>query len=217
MFKYILFDLDGTLTDPSLGITNSVIYALEKFSIIETDRKKLYKFIGPPLFESYMKYYGFDKEKADKAVEFYREYFSATGLFENEVYDGVADMLDTIRAKGIKTLVATSKPEIYAIKILKHFNLFDRFDFVAGATLDGSRMIKADVIKYACDSFGIKDYSTCLMVGDREHDIIAAKEVGMKSCGVTYGFGSYDELFSNGANYIVDSPTGILDLLNDEE
>lgn len=217
MYNYILFDLDGTLTDPGLGITNSVIYSLNKLGIEETDREKLYKFIGPPLFESYMKFYDFDKVTADRAVEIYREYFSVTGLFENEVYDGVEAMLDNIRARGIKTLVATSKPEIYAIKILKHFNLFDKFDFVAGATLDGERMKKADVIKYACDSFGIKDYSTCLMVGDREHDIIGAKEVGMRSCGVTYGFGSYDELFSNGANYIVNSPKGILDLLIDEE
>ena len=211
-YKYILFDLDGTLTDPGLGITNSVIYSLKKLGIEETDKEKLYKFIGPPLFESYMKYYGFDKDTADKAVELYREYFKVTGLYENEVYEGIHDMLDSIRECGIKTLVATSKPEIFAIEILKHFNLYDKFDFVAGATLDGKRMKKADVIKYACDSFGIVDYSHCLMVGDREHDVIGAKEVGITCCGVTYGYGSYDELKNSGARYIVNTPKEILEI-----
>lgn len=213
MYQYILFDLDGTLTDPGLGITNSVIYSLKKLGIEETDREKLYKFIGPPLVDSYMKYYGFDKETADKAVEMYREYFKVTGLYENEVYDGVVDMLDSIRECGIKTLVATSKPEIFAIEILKHFNLYDKFDFIAGATLDGKRMKKADVIKYACDSLGIDDYSVCLMVGDREHDVVGAKKHSMKCCGVTYGYGSFDELKNSGADYIVNNPKEILELI----
>lgn len=213
MYQYILFDLDGTLTDPGQGITNSVIYSLNKMGIEETDRQKLYKFIGPPLVDSYMKYYGFEKETADKAVELYREYFKVKGLYENEVYDGVSEMLYDIRKLGIKTLVATSKPEVFAIEILKHFNLFDKFDFVAGATLDGKRIKKADVIKYACDSLGIDDYSVCLMVGDREHDVVGAKEHSMKCCGVTYGYGSFDELKNSGADYIVNNPKEILELI----
>ena len=214
MYSYILFDLDGTLTDPGLGITNSVIYSLNKLGIDETDRQKLYKFIGPPLVDSYIKYYGFDKDTADKAVDIYREYFMVKGLYENEVYTGIVDMLDNLRALGVKMLIATSKPEIFAIEILKFFNLYNKFDFVAGATLDGKRMKKADVIKYACESFGINDYSKCLMVGDREHDILGARENGIKCCGVTYGYGDYYELETAGADYIVDTPRQIFELIN---
>lgn len=214
MYSYILFDLDGTLTDPGLGITNSVIYSLNKLGIDETDRQKLYKFIGPPLVDSYIKYYGFDKDTADKAVDFYREYFKVKGLYENEVYPGIVDMLDNLRALGVKMLIATSKPEIFAIEILKFFNLYNKFDFTAGATLDGKRMKKADVIKYACESFGINDYSKCLMVGDREHDILGARENGIKCCGVTYGYGDYCELETAGADYIVDTPRQIFELIN---
>ena len=124
MYKYLLFDLDGTLTDPGLGITNSVIYALHKFDMKVSDRSALYKFIGPPLKDSFQKYYGFSDEQCDRAIRYYREYFKEQGMFENEVYDGIHDLLLTLKAKGRMLLAATSKPEAFAVEILRHFDLF---------------------------------------------------------------------------------------------
>ena len=197
MKKYntVLFDLDGTLTDPALGITNSVAHALRKWGKDVPERSELYKFIGPPLVDSFMKYYGFTREEAEKSVEYYREHFATKGLFENSVYDGVRDMLEKLKARGKRLVVATSKPEVYSKRILEHFCLDTYFDFLAGATLDSSRVKKADVIGYALDICGICDVSDVIMIGDREHDIIGAKENGLKSIGVLYGYGDENELF----------------------
>ena len=152
MYKYILFDLDGTLTDPARGITNSVTYALNKFGIDVADKTELYKFIGPPLTDSFEKYYGFSSDEAITAVEYYREYFKPKGIYENEIYQGVPELLKALKENGKTVILATSKPEIFAIEILKYFKLDSYFDFVAGATLDKSRTKKGDVIAYALNS-----------------------------------------------------------------
>ena len=213
MFDIVLFDLDGPLTDPGEGITNSVAYALRKYGIEVSDRSELYKFIGPPLKDSFMKYYGFDEDKSEEAIAYYREYFRETGIFENRVYEDVEDMLRGLHADGKRIVLATSKPEEFAIRILEHFGLRKYFTVVAGAAMDSSRSKKGDVIAYAislCESF---DKYTAVMVGDREHDIIGAKENGLKSIGVLYGYGDENELKTSGADYIVSSPEDILSLV----
>ena len=202
MYQTILFDLDGTLTNPSLGITNSLAYALEKFNIEVTDKKELYPFIGPPLQDSFENFYHFSKEDSLKAVDFYRDYFRHKGLYENEVYQGIPDLLERLKAQGKKLLVATSKPEEFARQILKHFELFDYFDLVAGASMDGSRRLKGDVIAHALTTAQVSDLSATIMIGDREHDIIGAKKNGLDAIGVLYGFGNREELKKAGATYI---------------
>ena len=139
MYDFILFDLDGTLTDPGVGITNSVAYALRKWGIEVEDRKELYTFIGPPLSASFAKYYGFSEEDSLKCVDYYREYFGDIGIFENEVYDGIHDLLTHLKETGKTLVLATSKPEQYAKRILEHFDLAKYFDYVSGASMDESR------------------------------------------------------------------------------
>lgn len=213
MYNIVLFDLDGTLTDPGLGITNSVAYALKKWNIEVADRTTLYKFIGPPLSDSFKRYYGFSEEDSLKAIEYYREYFRDKGIFENEVYEGVVNLLETLKAKGRKVVLATSKPEGFAKTILEHFQLAKYFDFVAGASMDESRNKKGAVIAYALESCGITDKSTVVMVGDREHDVLGAKENDLDSIGVLFGYGSREELEAVGATYIAETVGDILKLV----
>ena len=213
MYKYVLFDLDGTLTNPEIGITSSVMYALEKFGIEVEDRRELHPFIGPPLMYSFQTFYGLSKEDSELAVKYYRERFSVKGLYENEVYDGVEKMLQELKVRGKTLIIATSKPEEFALKILKYFDLYKYFDYVAGATMDGSRGEKADVIRYALEISGIEDKSQAIMIGDRHYDILGAKEHGLDSIGVLFGFGDYEELTKAGANYIADSVEDILEYL----
>lgn len=210
MYKYVLFDLDGTLTNPEIGITSSVIYALEKFGIKVEDRKELLPFIGPPLTYSFETFYGLSKEDSELAVKYYRERFSVKGLYENEVYDGVEKMLQTLKDRRKILVIATSKPEEFTLKILEHFDLLKYFDYIAGATMDGSRGEKADVIRYAIEISGIEDKSQAIMIGDRHYDICGAKENGLDSMGVLFGFGDYEELTKAGADYIAESVVDIL-------
>ena len=209
----LLFDLDGTLTDPGLGITNSVMYALRKFDIHVADRASLYKFIGPPLRDSFEMFFGFSPEKSELAVKYYREYFSTQGLYENEVYDGIEGLLKELKARGKTLIVATSKPEKFAVEILRHFGLYDYFDFVAGATMDGSRDRKSDVIRYALENCHISEKSSAVMIGDREHDILGAKETGLQSIGMLFGYGSREELQKAGATCLAEKPMDILDIV----
>lgn len=213
MYQTILFDLDGTLTDPGFGITNSVMYALKKFNIEVEDRSSLYKFIGPPLRESYAKYYHFSDEEITRAVAYYREYFSVKGIYENELYEGIAEMLEQIKDSGRKVVLATSKPEEFAAEILRYFHIDHYFDFVAGSTMDGTRVRKADVIAHALESHGITDLSLAVMVGDREHDILGAGEIGLDSIGVLYGYGSREELENAGATYIAEHVADIMNFI----
>jgi phosphoglycolate phosphatase len=209
-YDYLLFDLDGTLTDPGEGITNSVAYALEKWGIEVKDRRELYAFIGPPLSASFKKYYGFSEEDALKSVEYYREYFRDRGIFENKVYEGVSDLLGALRKRGKKIILATSKPEQFARIILDYFNLTEYFDFIAGATMDESRNKKSDVIRYALEAYGICEKPRTLMIGDRDQDMIGAKLNGLDSLGVLYGYGDREELEGAGATYIAESVEDIL-------
>lgn len=208
MYQYLLFDLDGTLTDPGLGITNSVMYALRKFGVDVPERSQLYPFIGPPLKDSFRSCYGFSDEQCELSVTYYREYFKKKGMFENEVNDGIHDLLTRLKASGRSLIVATSKPEVFAVDILRHFDLYKYFDFVAGATLNDVRNKKADIIRYALESCGIAK-SSAVMIGDRKHDMIGAKENGLDSIGVLYGYGTYDELKTAGATMLAAEPADI--------
>lgn len=203
MKKYILFDLDGTVTDPMIGITKSVQYALRKFNIEVENLNDLCKFIGPPLKDSFMNFYGFNEEDALKAITFFREYFSVNGLYENTVYENFEDMLIALKEQNKSLIIATSKPTVFAEKILEHFNLKKYFDFIAGSNLDNTRTKKADVISYALEQQGLTETSEIIMIGDREHDVIGAKALGIESIGVLHGYGSYEELSNSGATYIV--------------
>lgn len=215
MYKYVLFDLDGTLTDSSPGITNSVAYALEKFGINDYNKQDLRKFIGPPLVNSFMEFYGFDEDKALLGVEYYREYFRDRGIFENSVYEGVVPMLEMLKGDGKIVVLATSKPEEFAIRILEHFGLAKYFDYVAGASMDGSLSKKSDVIGVAFERAGIgpDEKPEAIMVGDRRHDIEGAAINGIDSIGVLYGFGSLEELTAAGATYIAESPVSIISMV----
>lgn len=212
-YEYILFDLDGTLTDPGLGITNSVMYALEKYGIKVKERSELYRFIGPPLSDSFESFYGFSGEEAKQAVEYYREYYGDKGIFENLVYEGFEELLIELRRNNKILIVATSKPEVFAKQILEHFNIAKYFTYIAGSNLDGTRVKKYEVIKYALEKCNIDDISKAIMIGDREHDIHGAKEAGMDSIGVLFGYGDRTELEKAGADFIVDSVKGIEKLL----
>lgn len=203
--KYYLFDLDGTLTDPKEGITKSVQYALESYGIDVYDLDGLDKFIGPPLLESFMEYYGFSETAAKGAIEKYRERYSTVGIFENVLYDGMENLLKNLVDSGKTLLVATSKPTFFAEKILDYFGIAKYFAFVAGSELDGARTRKSEVIKYALEGIDITDLDACAMIGDRMHDVVGAKESGLESVGVLYGYGSREELEAAGADYIAES------------
>jgi phosphoglycolate phosphatase len=210
--RYILFDLDGTLTDPGEGITNSVAYSLKKYGIDVADRTSLYKFIGPPLYESYEVYYGFSHEKAEEAVAFYREYYRDKGIYENRVYDGIREMLTTLDDKGYKLVLATSKPEHFAKIILDHFDLSGYFTEIAGADMAGDRVKKSDVIAYALEKCGAKA-EECIMVGDREHDVLGSAEFDIPCIGVLFGYGSREELEGCGAKWIAESAADITKII----
>ena len=209
-YKYILFDLDGTLTDPAVGITTCVAYALKKFGIEVDDISMLNHFIGPPLLDTFMEDYGFSKEKAQTAIDYYRERFRTKGLYENVVYDGVFEMLEALKKGGREIILATSKPEVFAKRILERFDLAKYFDFVAGATLDESRNKKGDVIRYALDLAGVEDLSEVIMIGDREQDVLGAKENHIDSLGVLYGYGDREEHMAAGADHIAEKVEDIL-------
>ncbi|MTK08833.1 MAG: HAD family hydrolase [Hungatella sp.] len=208
---YLLFDLDGTLTDPKEGITKSVRHALHAFGIEAENLDDLCCFIGPPLKDSFMEYYGFTESDAQKAVEIFREYFSSQGIFENKVYEGTRESLDALVRSGKRLYVASSKPEVFVRMILEHFELDSYFEFMGGADFEEIRVKKADVIRYVLDTCEIRDISKTVMIGDRKHDILGAKEFGMESVGALYGYGSREELTKAGADFLVES---IFDLQN---
>nr|WP_295684979.1 HAD family hydrolase [uncultured Lachnoclostridium sp.] len=212
-YDYILFDLDGTLTDPKLGITKSIAYSLKFFDIEIENLDSLCKYIGPPLVDSFMDF-GFSKEKALEAVDKYREYFKDYGIYENEVYEGVAQLLSKLKERKKKIMLATSKPEVFAKQILEHFGLLQYFDFVGGSELNGDRAEKSEVIQYVLKEGKVTDRTKAVMIGDRKYDILGAKEVGIDSIGVLNGYGNQEELIAAGADAIVSS---VCDLVNREE
>ena len=214
-FKYILFDLDGTITESGPGIMNSVAYALEKMGYEEKDREKLKRFIGPPLTDSMMKYYGMSEEDAAKAVRYYREYYTEKGIFENSVYDGFDESIKRLKEQGLILAVATSKPEPFARRIAEHFGFTGDYAFVCGATMDEARIRKADVIRYALNTLEIteEEKHQVLMVGDREHDVLGAKENGLSCMGVLYGYGDRKELEEAGADYIAKTTAEVAEII----
>lgn len=218
MYDLILFDLDGTLTDPGEGITNSVAYALSQWGISVADRAELYRFIGPPLKDSFMEYYGFSESDAEAAIVAYRAYFRDKGIFENEVYDGVETLLKALKDHGKTVALATSKPEEFARRILIHFGLDTYFDLIAGATMDSSRSKKADVIAYALHALakekGITvDKVKTVMVGDRHQDVSGAIANNLDSIGVLFGYGDRPELEGAGATHIAKAVEDILPII----
>lgn len=200
--KKLLFDLDGTLTDPFLGITKSVAYSLRSFGIEVNDLETLKPFIGPPLDVSFQEYYQMSEQQSWLAVEKYREYFSTKGLFENKVYEGMGDLLRSLKEQGYQLYVCTSKPEVFAKEILDHFSLTQYFDGIYGASLDGQLKNKGDVIAYCLkqEHLNAKD---CIMIGDRQHDIVGAHQNHIPCIGVLYGYGSLEEFKEYQCDYIV--------------
>lgn len=202
MYDWLFFDLDGTLTDPAEGITNSVVHALEAMNFEVPSYKTLCTFIGPPLNDSFHNIGGVPEDRLPEAIFKYREYFSTKGIFENKVYPGIADMLDRLQKAGKKLVVATSKPEDFSVRIIEHFGLARFFENVCGSCMDETRTKKGEVIEYALERNAIKDRSRVLMIGDRKHDIIGAHENGIVCCGVLYGYGPRAELEEAGADII---------------
>ena len=188
--EYVFFDLDGTITEPFNGITRSVEYSLSKYGIKVEDRKDLKVFIGPPLKPSYMKYYGFDTKDAKKAIEYYRVYYKAKGIFEAPLYQGVKETLEALKNMGKKLYVATSKPEVFAKKILEHWEIDNFFEDVVGSNLDGTKVNKDEVISSLLENNNISDKSKVVMVGDRKHDVLGGKKMGVATVGVLYGYGN---------------------------
>ena len=212
-YPYLFFDLDGTLTDPGEGITNAVMYALQKSGIPLPPREQLYPFIGPPLKDSFAQYYGLTGESNARAIADYREYFQAKGLFENAVYPGIPQLLARLQGQGRRLVLATSKPQAFAEKILEHFGLSPYFTHIAGASFDDSRSEKDQVIAYALGLCGRPDPADVLMIGDRRYDVEGARRNGLDCLGVLFGYGSREELTAAGAKYLADSVDGLGRLL----
>ena len=208
----IFFDLDGTLTDSAPGIIHSVQYALKKYGI-EAEENDLRSFIGPPLVHSFQERFGFDHDKALEAVAYYREYFTAGGMFENSVYPGVEEMLQKLKEDGLMLAVATSKPELFSKQILEHFALTRYFDFIGGAAMDETRTTKVEVLSYALQELQV-DPAKAVMIGDRENDMEAASLLGTESIGVLYGYGSKEELAHAGAKVFADTPMDICRIIS---
>lgn len=202
MYDYVLFDLDGTISDSSEGITKGIQIALNHMGIEISDRNELRRFIGPPLKYSFTNFYGFNEEQCEEGTRKYREYYSKTGLFENVPYPGIEKLLIKVKESGRKIVLATSKPEIFAVQILEEFGLAKYFDIIAGSSLTEKRGNKNEVIEYALGKLGNPDLSNVVLVGDTRFDAEGAKMVGIDCIGVLYGFGSREELENEGVNMI---------------
>lgn len=223
--KYILLDLDGTITDSGEGITKSVQYALGKMGIEENDMAVLKKYIGPPLNESFTRFHGMDDEASLKAVAYYRERYAVKGIYENRLFDGITDFLSGLKKEGYVVALATCKPEIYVPTILKHFDIEQYFDVAVGSELEGGkRRHKDDVIEEVLmqimkkmdisESDIVSVKADSIMIGDRKDDVLGAKEAGIESVGLRYGFAEKDELENAGADYILEKVEDILPFLN---
>ena len=215
MWNTVLFDLDGTLTDSGEGITKSVQYALEKgFGMNIEDPDELRSFVGPPLHEQFMRCAGLDSSQADEAVRLYRERYTGTGMYENSVYEGVKELLRALKKDGLTVVLASSKPEVFCRQILEHFGLLEYFDLICGSGLDGSRSDKAELIRECLKQLGMENRrEEAVIVGDREYDIIGAKQAGIGSIGVTYGYGSREELEAVWPDCICDSAFEVRNVL----
>ena len=213
--KRVFFDLDGTLTDSMPGITKGVQYALKHYGIHVDDLSVLKPFVGPPLFDSFKRYYNFSDKDANDAIYVFREYYDVKGWMDNAPFDGVEDMLKTLKEAGLELYVATSKPEETAKKVLEYFQLTEYFKFIGGASMDEARVNKDDVIRYVLEENCISEEEkpSVIMVGDREHDVYGAKKTGLSVIGVLYGYGSREELQSAGTDYLCETPEETAKLL----
>lgn len=217
-YQYVLFDLDGTITEPVIGITNAYMYALKKFGIEVSDRSELHCVIGPPLRQSFQEYYGLNSRDTEKAILYYREYYGNQGLKENDLMPGIRETINKLKEAQKKLYVATSKPEEYAKKILQYLDMDQEFEYIAGSSMDASRDNKIAVMEYLLNKIK-KDYpdmeiSECIMIGDRCFDIDGANYFNMDSIGVLFGYGNSEELEGSKATYIVDTAEKIVDIIN---
>ena len=222
MYQYLLFDLDGTLTDSAEGIIKCVQYAAEKMGAAYKNAEELKVFVGPPLSESFKNVYEFSEEETQKAIQYYRERFKPIGMFENAVYPGVPQMLKSMKENGKVNLIASSKPEEFVKTILEHFDIAKYFDIIVGASMDESRNTKEAVIEEVLsrlkntDQYGQYDQDKCVMIGDRKYDIHGAKYFGLRNIGVSYGFAPEGELEEAGADVIVDTVEELTQVLLSE-
>ena len=214
-YTHAFFDLDGTLIDSSPGITHSVQYALSHCGITPPPEEELTCFIGPPLLDSFCKYFGMSREEGLRAVELYRENYRAGGMLECRAYDGIPHLLETLTENGIVPVLATCKPTCFAEQILAHLNLRRYFAFVSGPELDGTRGEKHEVIAHAIEQLGLDESASILMIGDRDNDVLGAAVHGIGCAGVLWGFGSREELLGAGAAFLSDSPAELARLMLD--
>ncbi|MCR5303564.1 MAG: HAD hydrolase-like protein [Lachnospiraceae bacterium] len=219
MYNYIFFDLDGTITQSDAGIINSVIYALGRMGIDEEDRESVRRFIGPPLVQAFMDFYGMSEKDAEKATAHYREHYNEGEMYNAPLYDGILDVIRELNFRGKKLFVVTSKPPFFSDRIVEHFGLTGYFEGVIGPDLHNKDTSKAELVRLAIleadgrDMSRTVDPAECLMIGDRFYDIEGANENGVDSIGVTYGYGTLDELKEAGATYIAGTPAEILSFI----
>jgi len=212
-YDLVLFDLDGTLTDSQEGIINSIQFALRHFGIKVSSPEELNRFLGPPLWNSFREFCGFDDSQVDEAVRVYREYYNEKGIFENKLYDGIAEVLKQLTTSGVKVAVATSKPAKYAKIILDHFGVSHYFSMIAGSEMDGTRSDKAEVIAYALNNLDAGRKMKTIMIGDRKHDVIGARKHNLDCIGVLWGYGGRAELEATGTAHIIESTNEILNII----
>lgn len=212
-YKYILFDLDGTLIDSKVAITNSAAFALKKMKNIVLESHELTHFIGPPLLDTFMACYNFTQDEGKQAIEYFRMNFKTTGIYENDLYDGIKSLLKDLREKGYVVAIATSKPTVFAKQIIEHMSLTSYFNCINGSFLDGRRTLKKEVIQSVLNDLEISDVKDVVMIGDRKHDIIGGKSLNIDTIGVRYGYGIGHELDQCKADYIVDTVESLRKLL----
>ncbi|MCD7856529.1 MAG: HAD hydrolase-like protein [Clostridiales bacterium] len=201
-YSVLLFDLDGTLTDPGLGITNAVMHALTELHIPVPPREELYRFIGPPLHTSFQTWYGLSREETDRAITSFRAYYNPIGVYENAPYPGVAEFLADLKAAGYTLALASSKPQHLVEQVLEMFHLTEYFTAICGGSLDERHCVKSLIVADALAACGVTDPSSALMIGDRKHDIEGARANGIAAMGVLYGYGNREEFLQAGADYI---------------
>lgn len=214
MKGYLFFDLDGTISNSAEGILNAVTYAIRKMGLPMQDRRELLHYIGPPLIRSFSADYGLDHAQALEAVSAYREYYSDRGIFECALYDGVTELLDAMCAQDYGLVLATCKPTVMARRMLEHFGIADRFLFLSGPELDGTRNEKHEVIAYAIEELGLHRTDAVLMIGDRRDDVLGARRNGIDCAGVLWGFGTETELKDAGARYLFRTPQHAADRID---
>jgi phosphoglycolate phosphatase len=210
---FVLFDLDGTITDSSEGIINSIQYALKKMGKEENDRDRLRSYVGPSLKHTFLTHYFPEGKEYEKAIVFYRKYYSEKGIFENRLYDGITNVFADILRQGGKIALATAKPTYFAKIILRHFGIIDKFETIVGSHLNGTRTSKNEIIFEVLDQFGFPNSDNIFMIGDREYDVFGGKFHNLKTIGVKYGYAPFGELENAKPDHIIFSTKEIMDCL----